>query len=243
MSRKLAFFDLDGTLVSSNVVHQYNWFARNSGDSMRRLRLLCALPRLGWLEMRSRRRFNEAFFQHYRGLRRDWLIESAPRMFEELLRPALYLGAPKLVEQNHREGYYTVLLTGSLDFAIEPLAAFLKFDRVVSNRLVFADGVATGDLEPPVLAEAEPFQTADEFALDRHFALVVHLGHEALLLLEPAEQNAGPPVHKSLRQRGMKRIRQAVFYRARLAAPMNFVRDPAIALRDIGPGADIGEAF
>ncbi|MCC6588074.1 MAG: HAD family phosphatase [Bryobacterales bacterium] len=159
MSPKLAFFDLDGTLVSSNVVHQYNWFARNSGDSMRRLRLLCALPRLGWLEMRSRRRFNEAFFQHYRGLRRDWLIESAPRMFEELLRPALYLGAPKLVEQNHREGYYTVLLTGSLDFAIEPLAAFLKFDRVVSNRLVFADGVATGDLEPPVLAEAEKAKT------------------------------------------------------------------------------------
>ena len=159
MSRKLAFFDLDGTLVSSNVVHQYNWFARNSGESMRRLKLLCALPRLGWLEMRSRRRFNEAFFQHYRGMRHDWLVENAPRMFEELLRPALYLGAPKLVEQNRREGYYTVLLTGSLDFAIQPLAEFLKFDRVVSNHLVFDDGVATGQLQTPVLAEAEKAKT------------------------------------------------------------------------------------
>ena len=155
MPAKLAFFDLDGTLVTSNVIHQYHWYARRTGDAGRRFRLLVALPWLGWLELRSRRRFNEAFFRHYRGLRRDWLEANAPALCEELLKPALYRGAAALVEENRRQGYYTVLLTGSLDFAVAPLARYLQFDRVAPNRLVFLDGVATGELAEPVQAEAE----------------------------------------------------------------------------------------
>ena len=54
--------------------------------------------------------------------------------------------------------------------------------------------------------EAEPFKTTDELAVNRHFTLVVHVGHKALLLLEPAKENTRPPVHKSLGQRGMKRV-------------------------------------
>lgn len=155
MPQKIAFFDLDGTLVSSNVVHQYLWFARASGELSRRLKLYCDLPRLGWLELRSRRRFNEAFFRHYAGFHRQWLLENSPRMVEQLLLPALYPGAIPLLEKNRRDGFYTVLLTGSLDFAIAPLARFLSFDRVVSNRLQFAGDIATGALEPPILAETE----------------------------------------------------------------------------------------
>ena len=57
-----------------------------------------------------------------------------------------------------------------------------------------------------VLLEAEALQTADELAFDCHFTLVVHLSHKALLLLEPAKQHGCPPVHKSLRQPGVKRV-------------------------------------
>ena len=39
----------------------------------------------------------------------------------------------------------------------------------------------------------------------------------------------------------MQCVRQAIFYRASLAAPMTFVGNPAGTLRDIGPGANIGE--
>lgn len=155
MAAKIAFFDLDGTLVSSNVVHQYDWYARASGDFKRRLRLALDLPRLGWLEFRSRRRFNEAFFRHYAGFHQSWLVENAPQMFRQLLQPALYPGAPLLVEKNRRDGFFTVLLTGSLDFAVQPLAERLHFDRVVSNRLVFENGIATGQLVTPIVAEAE----------------------------------------------------------------------------------------
>ena len=61
---------------------------------------------------------------------------------------------------------------------------------------------ASGFVHP----ETEPFQTTDELAINRHFTLVVHVGHKALLLLEPAKENARPPVHKSLGQSGMERV-------------------------------------
>ena len=57
-----------------------------------------------------------------------------------------------------------------------------------------------------VHAKAEPFQPSDEFALDGHFTLIVYVSQKALLLFEPAKQNAGPPVHKSLCERAMQRV-------------------------------------
>ncbi len=77
-----------------------------------------------------------------------------------------------------------------------------------------------------VLLEPEAFETADEFALDRHFTLVVHLGHKALLLLQPAQQHGCAPVNKSLRQSRVKRIRQAIFYRTE-SRPANGVHPEA----------------
>ena len=57
-----------------------------------------------------------------------------------------------------------------------------------------------------ILLKTEPFQTTDKFAGNRHFTFVIHLGHEGLLLLQSPQQNAGAPINKSLRQRGMERI-------------------------------------
>ena len=57
-----------------------------------------------------------------------------------------------------------------------------------------------------ILAKAEPFKTADEFAFHRHFALVVHLGHKALLLFQPAHEHTGAPVYKSLGQPRVERV-------------------------------------
>ena len=121
---------------------------------------------------------------------------------------------------------------------VEPVGPQVEFraQRLVAGAVQHPGLVRRSGL---VGAKAETFQTAGEFALDRHFALVVHFGHEALLLLEPAQQHRGPPVHKSLGQGRVQGIRQAVFYRARLAAPMAFVLHPAGSLRDIGPCADV----
>ncbi|MCC7237022.1 MAG: HAD family phosphatase [Bryobacterales bacterium] len=158
MAVPFAFYDLDGTLVSSDVVTQYLWYARNhpgAGMAWRYARALVRAPRWIGLELTSRRRFNEVFFREYAGLRLDWMSANAPRLYEEVLGPAAFPGARDLVAGDLAEGFRPVLLTGSLDFAIAPLSAHFGFGETIANRLEFHDGIATGSLIEPVLSGPE----------------------------------------------------------------------------------------
>lgn len=154
----LAFYDLDGTLVSSNVVSQYLWYARNhpnAGALWRQTRALVRAPKWLALEKKSRLLFNQVFFQEYAGLRQDWMRANAGRMCEEVLKPALFRGARELVKRDRASGFRTVLISGSLDFAIAPFREDTGFDDAVANQLEFVDGVATGRLIEPVIAGDE----------------------------------------------------------------------------------------
>lgn len=157
--RRLAFYDLDGTLVSSNVVNQYAYFARNLPSRFeavaRTARLLLSVPLLIGLELYSRRLFNEVFYRAYRGMRRDRLCELAEGLFDSVIRPAIYPGSKALLESDRTQGFHTVLVTGSLDFALAPVVRHFGFDDLISNSLVFAGGVATGEIAPPLIAGEE----------------------------------------------------------------------------------------
>lgn len=157
--RGLAFYDLDGTLVSSNVVTQYAWYVRrlpSRGESAwRLLRLLALAPVLLGAEAYSRRVFNQIFFREYQGMKQSWLAEHASELFEAVLDPRTFAGAAALFERDRVDGFRAVLLTGSLDFAIAPFARRHRIAEVVANSLVFRDGIATGELAAPIIATEE----------------------------------------------------------------------------------------
>jgi HAD superfamily hydrolase (TIGR01490 family) len=159
MAGRFAFYDLDGTLVSSNVVTQFVYYVRRLPSRRQALAkgalLAASLPWLGGLELVSRRAFNVWFYRFYRGMRRDWLLAMAEGLFETVIRPAIYPGAPALVKRDRAEGFRTVLVTGSPDFALGPVVRYFGFDRLVANCLEFSGGVATGRIRPPVLAGRE----------------------------------------------------------------------------------------
>jgi HAD superfamily hydrolase (TIGR01490 family) len=156
---RLAFYDLDGTLVSSNVVSQYAYFVRNYPDRLdsawRLAKLLASVPLLIGLDLYSRRLFNEIFYREYRGMRREWLDGRATSLFENVIRPAIYPGARAMVEADRAAGFETVLVTGSLDFCLAPVVAHFRFDHAICNSIEFADGCATGRIAPPLVAEEE----------------------------------------------------------------------------------------
>jgi HAD superfamily hydrolase (TIGR01490 family) len=207
----VAFYDLDGTLVSSNVIHQYAWFARHHPNGpWRNARLLLSFPLFG-VELVSRRLFNHVFYWQYRGMDRGWLQERADAMARELLQPALFRGAPDLVARDRADGCTTVLLTGSLDFAVAPLARHLGIDRVVANRLAFDDrGIATGRLLAPVLAGEEKAAQIRlllaEYNVSSALARAYSDSISDLAMLEsvgqPAAANPTTSLRKAARERG-----------------------------------------
>ncbi len=158
-ANQIAFYDLDGTLISSNVVTQYAFFVRKHPSrvtaTLKYAKLLLSVPALIAIDAYSRKTFNHVFFREYRGMRQDWLLAMAGELFETVVRPAIFPGAKALVEADRARGMRTVLVTGSPDFALGPVAGYFGFDDVICNSLVYRDGAATGQIAEPLIAEKE----------------------------------------------------------------------------------------
>lgn len=155
----IAFYDLDGTLVSSNIVTRYSVLLRllpsRPQSVWRLLRLISSVPAYLLLDQISRRLFNEIFFKEYRGLREDWLRAQAQPLFQRAFLPSVFAGAKEMVEADRAQGVRVVLVTGEVDFALAPVIDYFGFDHCIANRLAFLDGVATGVVFSPLIAEAE----------------------------------------------------------------------------------------
>lgn len=153
-----AFYDLEGTLVSTNLVHTLGFFARNQQGLFRSLSksvsTLVSIPLFAVTDQYSRMVFNDLFFKRYKGETEDRLRYFADELFENVLKPAVFPGAFELIEKSRSLGLRQVVVTGALDISVTRLMDYLGVDDYVANRLEFVNGVATGRLLPPVLASA-----------------------------------------------------------------------------------------
>lgn len=153
-----AFYDLEGTLVSTNLVHTLGFYAKNQQGILRSVRKTAAtalsLPLFAVTDQYSRKVFNDLFFKRYRGETEDRLRFFAEELFEDVLKPAVFPGTFDLIEKSRRLGLRQVVVTGALDISVDPLMRYLGITDYVANRLEFVNGAATGRLLPPVLAAA-----------------------------------------------------------------------------------------
>lgn len=153
-----AFYDLEGTLVSTNLVHTLGFYAKNQQGLFRTFKksasTLLSIPIFAITDQYSRKVFNDLFFKRYKGESEDRLRFFAEELFEDVLKPAIFPGAFELIEKSRSLGLRQIVVTGALDLSVTPLMKHLGIDEYVANRLEFVNGVATGRLLPPVLAAA-----------------------------------------------------------------------------------------
>src|SRR6266550_2290848 len=165
---KAAFYDLDGTLLSCNLVTMHAYYARNDRSMVKSLyqmtKVLLSVPLLFGLDLYSRSLFNIFSFRAYRGMHRDRLVGLADDLFEVTLKPSIFLQAKSLIQCTRELGYRNVLVTGTLDFTVRPIALHFGIDDVICNRLEFKNHVATGEVLPPLLAENEKARSIREYA-------------------------------------------------------------------------------
>lgn len=152
-----AVFDLEGTVVASNLVESYLW-ARLSVLPRSRwghelVDLARSLPRYIAADRRDRGEFIRAFLRRYEGIREAELSDLVDDVLGRALLQRIMPEAVRQIRRHRRAGHRTILITGSLEVISQPLAGL--FDEVVASRMHAEDGVFTGYLEaPPIVDEA-----------------------------------------------------------------------------------------
>lgn len=163
-----AFYDLEGTLVSTNLVHTLAFYSRRQQGFFTTIKksvgTLAKLPLFGVTDLYSRNVFNEFFFQSYAGESQDRLRYFSEELFEEVLKPAIFPGTRELIAQSKKIGQKQIVITGALDFTVDRICEYLGIDDFVSNRLEFVNGYATGRILPPVMASATKAKWMREYA-------------------------------------------------------------------------------
>ncbi len=151
-----SYFDVDGTLVSTNLIPPTMYYLLNQPTPVHVARTLgkalLKAPAMLWAEMQDRRLFNEVLFSVFDGMSEDRLVTLADDVFERVLKPALYPGARDLVKTSLDKGHDVILVSGALDVVVQHMANYLGATGFIANRLEIKDMFATGKLLRPVVA-------------------------------------------------------------------------------------------
>ena len=153
-----AFFDMDGTLLSSNVIETYLWLRLRELSGTERFvelsRIAAKVPSLLQAERRERSAFLRSVYREYAGARLADLDAIADDHLTDHGLTRLSPDAVRKIRQHRAAGHRTVLITG----AIRPLTRPLRplFDHIEAAELAVDDqGVCTGYLSSsPLVGES-----------------------------------------------------------------------------------------
>jgi HAD superfamily hydrolase (TIGR01490 family) len=152
--RHLAVFDLEHTLMASNVVDTYAWLASRHLPAARRAKFVADLlrqaPSLLALDRRDRGDFLRSFYRRFEGAPAARLRHDSWELFHTQLLTRSFPEGFARVRAHRALGHRTLLITGALDFIIAPVRPL--FDDIVCAQMEERDGLLTGHLTnlPPI---------------------------------------------------------------------------------------------
>jgi fatty acyl-CoA reductase len=210
--RHIAAFDLENTLIASNVVESYSYLASRRLPDDERTRFALDMMRQGpgllALDRKDRGDFLRHFYRKYDGAPAGQIRADAWELFSDLILTKSFPAGIRRVREHRALGHRTLLITGALDFVIEPLRPL--FDDIVCARLGERDGQFTGEMvEAPPTGEARAIAIADYAAsegLELSESVVYADSASDLPMLEavghPVAVNAEPKLAAIARKRG-----------------------------------------
>jgi len=145
-----AFFDLDNTLLpgEASEVRFFRALWRRKVVGFSELRasvwwLLRHMPPVSLQPLRERK--------VYLAGKPAQVIEPLGEEFcREELCPVVAADGMRTMEQHRQKGHMIILITGSLNFLVEPIAEALRVDRFIAAVLEQTDGLYTGRLTSPL---------------------------------------------------------------------------------------------
>jgi HAD superfamily hydrolase (TIGR01490 family) len=163
-----AFFDVDGTLAKTTIVHAYLFFRRQGQSTWRRRCWFAAyaVKCLGFLivDQFNRAKFNELFYRDYCGLDCEVVKALADQCHEAVFAPRAFSQALPCMMEHREAGRRIVLVSGSLDFVVGPLARRWNATDTLAASLEEVGGRFTGRLTSAPLSGHEKARQIHEFA-------------------------------------------------------------------------------
>jgi fatty acyl-CoA reductase len=147
--RHVIAFDLENTLIASNVVESYSFLATrrlNTPERMRYvLRTLTEAPGLLKMDRRDRTDFLRHFYRRYEGAPVDQIEQDVQAMMHQLILTKSFPEGLRRVREHRALGHRTVLITGALEFNVAPLKPL--FDEIIAAEMtVRPDGRYSGEM-------------------------------------------------------------------------------------------------
>jgi HAD superfamily hydrolase (TIGR01490 family) len=211
----LAVFDVDGTLVETNVVEYFLWMRLRAQPLEEwpgfMAQMLREAPRWLYLERRSRAEFQRSFYREYDGLDYEVMKRLGREALDAVTLRRIYPEGMRRIREHKRAGHRVLLLTGALDVVVEPLAELLDVE-VDCAHLLTKEGRLTGDLQsPPPAGEArgtllEEYAARNGIVLSESFAYADSLSDLGMLELvgTPVAVNPDARLSQVARQRGWR---------------------------------------
>lgn len=156
-TKVIAAFDIEGTIVDTNVVEAYLWLRMSETGGIARARevatVAAKVPSFLGAERRDRGEFLRMFYRQYAGANAADVRALASRSLSELFLRRMSPAAVRRLRRHRAAGHTIVFITGALDFVIEPIAGLA--DVIVAAQLRERGGRFIGDMErPPLVGEA-----------------------------------------------------------------------------------------
>ncbi|HEX2728618.1 MAG TPA: HAD-IB family hydrolase, partial [Rubrobacteraceae bacterium] len=191
-----AIFDVDGTLVGSNVVSYFAWIRMQELPPVARPFWLAAfltkVPYYWGLDKISRAHFNRAFYKNYAGWKPARAKHLGQESFHGFTLERMFPDALQQLRDHKAAGHRVVLLSGALDFLLEPMKDLV--DDVLCATLAQENGVYTGELSgAPVAGDARARMLAS-FARRRNLDLSKSYAYADSISDLPMLEAVGNPV-------------------------------------------------
>jgi len=147
--RHVVAFDLENTLIASNVVESYSFLATrrlNQPERMRYvMRTLIEAPHLLKIDKRDRTDFLRHFYRRYEDAPVEQIQEDAREMMTQLIMTKSFPEGMRRVREHRAAGHRTILITGALSFNVAGLKPL--FDEIFASEMsIRPDGTYSGEM-------------------------------------------------------------------------------------------------
>ena len=155
------FFDVDNTLVNgkTSLIMFFALWREKQVGFLFVIRWLFWLYRLGFIHLFRQNNFLPVLAEHsftfFARKRVSTVQAQLDKIFQERIKPRLIPSTVQALREHQERGDQIILLSGSIYPLLQPLARYLKADRLIATGLENKNGVYTGKLKRIVYGQSK----------------------------------------------------------------------------------------